>query len=301
MERLTPFTFPFTFRFKLFKKVSFLFFLRSLYSLGSLRHLYSVYFLYLLSCFRFLFFFFLFSFFFISKSQGNSPNRSPSMHEFDFPKKSLSFKRNHQERKEKSGLLLNQEKEKMVKEKDKALGKSHSKETSLSLLDQSKKRKTKRKKKKRRQQKIQRDQRKVIQSLSQRSGKMIQKFSSSFPPFQEIIILNTEKGFVPSHVRIFKGSSYKIYIVNVNEEQKNVSFVMSHFSKYYGTYYGKEVSFDFKSNKEGIFSFQSPETEAEGWLIVLPERSHFLHSLSFEKNLYQSKKTKQMKQAKQMK
>ena len=48
----------------------------------------------------------------------------------------------------------------------------------------------------------------------------------------EIVVLNTEKGFVPSTIRVKKGLAYQIYVVNVNEKEKNVSFVLygSHVS-----------------------------------------------------------------------
>ena len=37
---------------------------------------------------------------------------------------------------------------------------------------------------------------------------------------QEIVVLNTDKGFVPSTIRVKKGLSYQIHIVNVNEKEK---------------------------------------------------------------------------------
>ena len=99
---------------------------------------------------------------------------------------------------------------------------------------------------------------------------------SSFQEKSPVLILNTEGGFIPKKVRLFKNTPYKLYIVNTNEEHQNASFILSAFSKYHGTYYGKVVSFELLPKREGMFPFQSPETEAEGWLIVLPEKSQFL-------------------------
>src|SRR5689334_1919717 len=35
-------------------------------------------------------------------------------------------------------------------------------------------------------------------------------------PAQEIVVLNTDKGFIPSQVRVRQGQTYKVYVVNVN-------------------------------------------------------------------------------------
>ena len=87
-------------------------------------------------------------------------------------------------------------------------------------------------------------------------------------PVQEIVILNTEKGFVPNTVRVRKNAHYKISIVNVNEKDKNISFILDGFAEHHATYFGKVKSFVLNPNKEGVFSFQSPETAAEGKLVV---------------------------------
>src|SRR5437879_578735 len=50
-------------------------------------------------------------------------------------------------------------------------------------------------------------------------------------PAQEIVVLNTDKGFIPSQLRVRQGQTYKIYLVNVNESEKNVSFVLDAFSE----------------------------------------------------------------------
>ena len=49
---------------------------------------------------------------------------------------------------------------------------------------------------------------------------------STGEPIQEVVVLNTSKGFVPSTLRVKQGGNYKIHVVNVNEKDKNVSFVL---------------------------------------------------------------------------
>ena len=90
---------------------------------------------------------------------------------------------------------------------------------------------------------------------------------------QEIVVLNTEKGFVPSTIRVKKGLNYQIHIVNVNEKEKNVSFVLDSFSEHHATYYGKLKTFVIRPQKEGVYRFVSPETSAQGKLVVFPEGS----------------------------
>lgn len=93
-------------------------------------------------------------------------------------------------------------------------------------------------------------------------------------PVQDIVIMQTEKGFVPATVRVRKNGRYKIHVVNVNEKEKNVSFILDGFSEHHATYYGKIKTFELEPKKEGAFSFQSPETSAEGKLVVFnPEIS----------------------------
>lgn len=87
---------------------------------------------------------------------------------------------------------------------------------------------------------------------------------------QEIVVLNTDKGFVPSTIRVKKGMNYEIHIVNVNEKEKNVSFVLDSFSEHHATFYGKIKSFQIFPQKEGVYKFVSPETSAQGKLVVYP-------------------------------
>jgi hypothetical protein len=87
---------------------------------------------------------------------------------------------------------------------------------------------------------------------------------------QEIVVLNTDKGFVPSTIRVKKGLNYQIHVVNVNDKEKNVSFVLDSFSEHHATYYGKIKSFVIHPQKEGVYKFVSPETSAQGKLVVYP-------------------------------
>lgn len=101
-------------------------------------------------------------------------------------------------------------------------------------------------------------------------------FESLFQPgdvAQEIVVLNTEKGFVPSTIRVKKGLNYQIHIVNVNDKEKNVSFVLDSFSEHHATYYGKLKSFVIRPQKEGVYKFVSPETSAQGKLVVIPSQA----------------------------
>lgn len=87
---------------------------------------------------------------------------------------------------------------------------------------------------------------------------------------QEIVVLNTDKGFVPSQIRVKKGLNYQIHVVNVNEKEKNVSFVLDSFSEHHATFYGKIKTFTIRPQKEGVYKFVSPETSAQGKLVVFP-------------------------------
>lgn len=88
---------------------------------------------------------------------------------------------------------------------------------------------------------------------------------------EEIVVLNTEKGFVPSTIRVKKGLNYEIHVVNVNEKDKNVSFVLDSFSEHHATYYGKIKTFTIRPQKVGVYRFVSPETAAQGKLVVYPD------------------------------
>ncbi len=92
-------------------------------------------------------------------------------------------------------------------------------------------------------------------------------------PTQDIVILNTERGFVPNTIRVRRDGRYMIHVVNVNEKEKNVSFILDGFSEHHATYFGKTKSFKLEPKKEGVFSFLSPETAVEGRLVVFSQQT----------------------------
>lgn len=88
-------------------------------------------------------------------------------------------------------------------------------------------------------------------------------------PTQDIVILNTEKGFIPNTIRLKKGSNYRVHVVNVNQKEKNISFVLDAFSEHHSTVYGQERTFSLNPKVDGIFSYQCPETAVQGKVIVM--------------------------------
>ncbi len=90
-------------------------------------------------------------------------------------------------------------------------------------------------------------------------------------PTNEIVILNTEAGFIPEKVRLRKGQSYKVHIVNLNMKEKNVSFLMDSFTQSHNTVYGIKKTFNIEPQLEGIYSYQCPETGIQGQMIVVQE------------------------------
>lgn len=93
-------------------------------------------------------------------------------------------------------------------------------------------------------------------------------------PVQELVILNTENGFVPASIHLKVGKRYKFNIVNINQNNKNLSFVMDAFSEHHSTYYGVQKTFTIQPKKEGLYSFQCPESSAQGRLVVYPEKTN---------------------------
>ena len=109
-------------------------------------------------------------------------------------------------------------------------------------------------------------------TASEEKGLFEKLFEPSLPT-QEIVILNTDQGFIPSTVRVREGLQYKVVVVNVNEKSKNISFVLDSFSEHHATFYGKMKSFLISPKKEGVYTFVSPETSAQGRLVVHPAGS----------------------------
>lgn len=105
---------------------------------------------------------------------------------------------------------------------------------------------------------------------NKKADSMFSGIFTSLDPAQEIVILNTEKGFVPETIQLKAGQNYKIHVVNVNESAKNVSFVFDAFSEHHGTFYGQPKTFQISPKIEGVFSFQCPETAKQGRVVVAP-------------------------------
>lgn len=98
----------------------------------------------------------------------------------------------------------------------------------------------------------------------------VENVKVNFEASQDIVILNTDKGFVPKTLALREGVKYKIHVVNVNDKEKNVSFIMSAFAQHHGTYYGQIKTFEVTPSKEGVYTYQCPETSLEGKVVVIP-------------------------------
>ncbi|MGZ3772404.1 MAG: cupredoxin domain-containing protein [Pseudobdellovibrionaceae bacterium] len=99
------------------------------------------------------------------------------------------------------------------------------------------------------------------------------KVFDSVEPSLDIVIINTDKGFVPDTIHLKKGSSYRIHVVNVNSKEKNISFVLDAFSEHHNTVFGEQKVFSVTPKTDGIFSYQCPETAIQGKFIVSSEES----------------------------
>jgi plastocyanin domain-containing protein len=111
----------------------------------------------------------------------------------------------------------------------------------------------------------------IVDEPQKPAESMVSSFFESTDPTQEIVIMNTEKGFVPETLHLKKGQNYKIFIVNVNDKEKNTSFVLDAFSEHHATYFGQQKSFSISPKADGIFSFQCPETARQGRIIVFSD------------------------------
>lgn len=100
------------------------------------------------------------------------------------------------------------------------------------------------------------------------TDEILNRVFDSVEPTQDIVIMNTEKGFVPETVRLKKGNSYRIHVVNINGKEKNVSFVLDAFSEHHNTVFGEKRTFQVIPKTDGIFSYQCPETAIQGKFIV---------------------------------
>ena len=85
--------------------------------------------------------------------------------------------------------------------------------------------------------------------------KAIRQAVQPVEPTKQIVILNTEAGFVPDKVRVKKGQAYKVHVVNINMREKNVSFIMDSFTQSHNTVFAVEKSFNIEPQVEGIYSY----------------------------------------------
>lgn len=99
----------------------------------------------------------------------------------------------------------------------------------------------------------------------------LKKVVNPVEPSQEIVILQTEKGFVPEMIHLKKNDVYKVHVVNLNLKEKNISFVMDAFSQTHNTVYGLIKTFTIQPKIEGVYSFQSPETGFLGKVVITPD------------------------------
>ncbi len=102
---------------------------------------------------------------------------------------------------------------------------------------------------------------------------IVTSFFEASGPTQDIVILNTHKGFIPETLHLKKGQSYRLHIVNVNDKEKNTSFVLDGFSEHHATFFGEEKNFQITPKADGIFSFQCPETAQQGKIVVFSENA----------------------------
>lgn len=116
----------------------------------------------------------------------------------------------------------------------------------------------------------------TAKSESQKDSELaqaIRKAVQPVTPSREIVILNTENGFVPSKIRVKKGEAYQVHVVNLNMKEKNVSFLMDSFAQSQNTVFGLEKTFIIEPQVEGVYSYQCPETGIQGQLVVVKEAS----------------------------
>lgn len=106
-------------------------------------------------------------------------------------------------------------------------------------------------------------------SVPTTESSFLDKVLQAGTPVQDVIILHTAKGFVPNVLRVRKDGRYRFHVVNVNAQEKNVSFILDGFSENHATAFGQPKSFLVEPKRQGAYSFMSPETGIEGQMIVI--------------------------------
>ena len=119
----------------------------------------------------------------------------------------------------------------------------------------------------RRQKDLQRLERDALLAQDKKQNP-IEQILENEQPKEEVVIANTEKGFVPHMIRLKKDQAYQVTIVNVNKSRKNVSFMLDAFAEHHGTFFGEAVTFTVRPQKEGLFSYYCPEAEFTGKVLV---------------------------------
>ena len=101
----------------------------------------------------------------------------------------------------------------------------------------------------------------------------LQKWVEPALPVQDVVILNTENGFVPDRLHLRKGQNYRVTLVNLNQKKRNISFILDDFAENHATPYAEGKAFEIKPQKTGEFVFHSPETSFRGRMIVVDPSS----------------------------
>ncbi len=99
-------------------------------------------------------------------------------------------------------------------------------------------------------------------------------------PAAEIVMIETADGFIPSSISLKQGQSYKIHIVNINADKKNLSFVLDAFSQHHAIYFNQPQKIELSPKVEGVFDFECPETGHKGQFVVVPAKPHSLPARS---------------------
>lgn len=111
----------------------------------------------------------------------------------------------------------------------------------------------------------------IIDEKQSTDENLLTNFFQASEPTQDVVIMNTDGGFVPQTLHLKKGQNYRIHVVNVNGKEKNTSFVLDAFSEHHATYFGQQKTFNIAPKTDGIFSFQCPETAFQGKIIVFSD------------------------------
>lgn len=133
--------------------------------------------------------------------------------------------------------------------------------------------------------------------LSEEIVGVVERSTQTYEVADEIVILNTENGFVPAHLKLRKDRQYKISIVNVNAKEKNVSFIMDAFSEMHSTFFGHVRTLTIVPKVDGVFTYQCPELNYEGQITVYSGKGTPPPELRLKSAEVKNLPTKKMKQS----